>query len=81
MQQKYRKNTSVAQVVPMVNGHDIHKPKVRITRLNMEDLNNLLTRPQRLENQREDGVGDRGTENGNHDEVSFVFSRFFFNCA
>jgi len=37
---KYRHNT-VAQVIPMVMGHNIHRPKIRIPRLNMNDLNNL----------------------------------------
>jgi hypothetical protein len=71
MQQKYRKNTSVAQVVPMVNGHNIHKPKVRITRLNLDDLN-LLTRPQQNDNQRGDDGDDEsdvGAANGSQNEV------------
>lgn len=53
----------------MVNGHDIHKPKVRITRLNMEDLH-LLTRPQQNANQRgDDDDDDEGAANGSQNEV------------
>jgi hypothetical protein len=60
------------KVIPMVNGHDIHKPKVRITRLNLEDLN-LLTRPQRPNNERTEQDEEGDAQNENPSEVGGSF--------
>ena len=50
---KYRKSGTVAEVIPMVKGHNIHKPKVRITRLNLNDLNNLVVRNRQVQTRQE----------------------------
>jgi hypothetical protein len=55
---KYRKSGTVAEVIPMVKGHNIHKPKVRITRLNMNDLNNLVVRSRQVQARQDQEPGD-----------------------
>lgn len=56
----------MAQVAPMVKGHRIHKPNVRITRLNLDDLN-LLTRPQQQID--DDDRNGQNEENENDENV------------
>jgi hypothetical protein len=55
----------------MVKGHNIHKPKVRIPRLNLNDLQHLMMRPAQPQEEAEgenDGDGE-AAQNGAEAEV------------